>query len=120
MKSKEYKPLDIAKGLTRFVVGNSVSGTLVALVHQNTQVSTPMQKARLYVGAYFIGQMVAEAARTSVDAKFESIEKTIHQVKGELEEGDTLVHEEITEFTPEEARKVEEFIRNLKATDGPS
>lgn len=79
--------LGVARLLTRLAVGHSVSTTLVSLVHQNTEVSTPIQKAKLYIGAYFVGQIVADLARDRVDASFDELVKTIESIKShEVEE----------------------------------
>lgn len=83
----------VAKMLTRLVVGHSVSTTLVSLVHQNTETSTPIQKAKLYVGAYFVGQIVADLARDRVDSTFTQLNNTIEAAKKqreELEENETV------------------------------
>lgn len=65
--------LPFVRTASKFVVGKSVSGVIVTIVHQNTETFTKSQKIQLYVGAYVIGAMVADAAEDYIDKRIDDV-----------------------------------------------
>lgn len=60
--SKMQLTKQITKIVVKHIVGYSVAGTVVSLIHNNTTTYTTGQKVQLYIGAAAVGAMTAEAA----------------------------------------------------------
>lgn len=60
--TKTNAKYNTAKGVVRFVLSKCVSGTIITIIHQNTQTFSKSQKVQLYVGAYLVGGLVADQA----------------------------------------------------------
>jgi hypothetical protein len=63
----------ITKKITTLVIGTSVSGTVVTLIHANTPTFKTSQKAKLYIGAAVLGMMITEKAEEWTDKKVDAI-----------------------------------------------
>lgn len=75
--------LATTKTILRLIATRATSGVVVTLAHQNIDNTdfTRLQKAGVYVGAYLVGSMVADAAADHVSEKFDSIVKAIGEMK---------------------------------------
>lgn len=80
--------LDKFKTVVGLVVGISVSGTIVTIIHQNTQTFTTPQKVKLYIGAATVGSMVAKAAQKHISDEIDEVVEIFTDVKSSLEDDD--------------------------------
>jgi hypothetical protein len=71
--NSKMNKLAAAKSITKFVVGKSVSGVVVTLIHNNTTTYSKSQTAQLYVGAYVMGAMVADQADNWITTQFDEM-----------------------------------------------
>lgn len=74
---------DHVKTVARFIVARSVSGVIVTIAHQNITTETKLQTAELYVGAYVLGSMVADAAKDHTDKKIDDVAELVDKIKAE-------------------------------------
>jgi hypothetical protein len=72
--------IQIAKKVIRLIVTTSVSGTIVTMIHAGTPTSSKLQKAKLYIGAIVVGQLVADKAGDWTDAQIEAIVKAYKEL----------------------------------------
>lgn len=93
MTEIDTKPSKLAttKSIARLVATRAVSGVVVTLAHQNLDTTdfTRLQKAGVYVGAYLIGSMVADAAADHVSDKIDMIAKVVREIKNGSDETET-------------------------------
>jgi hypothetical protein len=75
-----------AKNIVKFVVGRSVSGVVVTVLHNNCPVEGKAQKAQLYIGAYVVGSMVADAAVDHVITEIDRIRGLVRELKASRKE----------------------------------
>lgn len=80
---------DHVKAATRFVVARSVSTTISLIIHQNVDADKKLDIVSIHVGAYVIGDMVADAAKERVDAKIDGACDTIDKVKAAIDKAKT-------------------------------
>lgn len=75
--------LDTTKSIARLIATRATSGVVVTLAHQNIDMNdfSRLQKAGVYVGAYLIGSMVADAAADHLSDKIDSIVKVVSEFK---------------------------------------
>jgi hypothetical protein len=73
--------INTTKAVARFVVGKCVSGVIVTVVHNNCPTFSKSQKVQLYVGAFVVGAMVADAARDYTDKQIDSIVEFVDNLK---------------------------------------
>lgn len=83
-----------AKTLAHIVAVRASSGVVVTLVHQNLDTTdfTRLQKASVYVGAYLIGSMVADAAAEHLTKKFDMIVEAVAETKKNFEDSKTVIN----------------------------
>lgn len=76
---------DHVKKATQVVVGYSVKKTVKMLILQNTSPEKTHELVSANIGAWMIGAMVADLAKTKTDAKVDNALDGIAQVKIELQ-----------------------------------
>lgn len=74
------------KTVMRFVVARSVSTTISMLVHQNATPETKLQSASVHVGAFVIGEMVADTTKPYVDKQIDEIAEGIETLRNPKKE----------------------------------
>lgn len=93
----QWTPKRVAKAVAKFVVKRSVQATVVTLVYQNTEKFNRIQKIQLYIGACYMGAMLADAAWTRGEEQFDAIAEKIPQIAAYLSEKQESVKEELKE-----------------------
>jgi hypothetical protein len=70
---KDSTSVVVTKFVTKAIVGTSVSGTLVTMIHQNTQYFNTTQKVKLYIGAAAMGMVVTDYVKDYADKKIDEL-----------------------------------------------
>jgi hypothetical protein len=73
----------VAKKIAKIVVGHSVSGVTITVLHNNCPVEKTHQKVQLYIGAAVIGALVAEKAEAWTDKQIDNIVDAWKSLKSE-------------------------------------
>lgn len=69
------------KTVANFIVARSVSAVVVTIAHQNVTPANRLQLAELYIGAYVLGSMAANAAQEHTEKQIDSLAEAIEKVK---------------------------------------
>lgn len=77
------------KTVARFIVARSVSTTISMLVHQNATPETKLQSASIHVGAFVVGEMVADATKPYVNSQIDEIAEGIETLRNPKKELDS-------------------------------
>jgi hypothetical protein len=88
IKLPDPRTRDGIKTIARFIVARSTSFTVMAIIRQNVETDNSLQDASVFVGAYVIGDLVADATKPYVDNQIDEIAEAIDAfkaVKAELQ-----------------------------------
>jgi len=81
--------IKLAKGITKFVVGASVSSTVIKLVKIHVPTVTRSEELQLIVGAWALGGMATERANVWADYKFDEVLKLVQSIKKSFDQEET-------------------------------
>jgi transketolase len=81
IKLPDPRTRDGIKTITRFIVARATSFTVMAIIRQNVETDNSLQDASVFVGAYVIGDMVADATKPYVNAQIDEIAEAIAAIK---------------------------------------
>lgn len=73
------------KKATQLAVGYSVKSTVKAIIKNNVPTETTLEKGSAAVGAWIIGAMVADLAKTKSDEKVDAAIDTAKKVKTKID-----------------------------------
>lgn len=75
--------LVIAKKIARFVAVRSVSGVVVTVIHQNVSVASKPAKVQLYIGAFLLGSMAADAAWDHAEQQIDEVVTAVREARAQ-------------------------------------
>ena len=81
--------IKLAKGITKFVVGASVSSTVIKLVKTHVPTATRSEELQLIVGAWAIGGLATERAYVWADHKFDEALNLVQSIKTSFNQEET-------------------------------
>lgn len=74
------------KTVARFIVARAVSTTISLIVHKNADPETKLQEASVHVGAFVLGEFVADSLKPYVDDQVDWIADSIEEVRTGINE----------------------------------
>jgi hypothetical protein len=91
IKLPDPRTRDGIKTIVRFIVARSTSFTVMAIIRQNVEAENGLQDAGVFVGAYVIGDMVADATKPYVDRQIDEFAEALDAIKAMKAEIDASV-----------------------------
>lgn len=85
----QINKLAVAKNATQIVVAHCVGATIGTIINQNTHVETTAEKAKIAVGSYTIGAMVAMKSEAYVSDRIDSLVRTWKKANEKTEQKKT-------------------------------